>query len=243
MNIETHRSYTFATLLDPRYKCAGFHCREKAQAAKELLISVVEERLHQERSGRVARSGLNDSENQGDITDESVVSVLDTDEDITWTQLLRGAADDRPESPNNAVRDEVARYLREKLVSQRLDPLIYWKRNHKTFPNLSKLVRVYLCPPPSSVASERAFKVAKNVVGDRRLSMRPENLEMNMFLKYNLRALNYSVESLQSVPETFGCPNSQKRDPRDSDEGSEDDSTDGEDSDIDLGHDSDDGDD
>ena len=77
-----------------------------------------------------ARSGLNDSENQGDITDESVVSVLDTDEDSTCTQLPRGAADNRPESPYNAVRDEVARYLREKLVSQRLDPLIYWKRNH-----------------------------------------------------------------------------------------------------------------
>ena len=73
--------------------------------------------------------------------------------------------------------------------------------------------------------------------------MRPENLEMNMFLKYNLRALNYSVESLQPVPKTFICPNSQKRDPRDSDEGSDDDSTDGEDSDIDLGEDSDDGED
>ena len=85
--------------------------------------------------------------------------------------------------------------MKEKLVSQRLDPLIYWKRNHKAYPNLSKLVRVYLSPPPSSVASERAFKVAKNVVGDCRLRMRPENLEMNMFLKYNLRALNYSVES------------------------------------------------
>ena len=60
-----------------------------------------------------------------------------------------GAADDRPESPDNAVRDEVARYLKEKLVSQRLDPLIYWKRNHKAYPNLSKLVRVYLSPPPS----------------------------------------------------------------------------------------------
>ena len=69
--------------------------------------------------------------------------------------------------------------------------------------------------------------------------MRPENLEMNMFLKYNLRALNYSVESLQPVPKTFMCPNSQKRDPRDSDEGSDDDSTDGKD--IDLGEDSDDG--
>ena len=39
------------------------------------------------------------------------------------------------------------------------------------------------------------FKVAKNVVGDRRLTMimRPENLEMKIFLEYNLIALNYSV--------------------------------------------------
>ena len=41
------------------------------------------------------------------------------------------------------------------------------------------------------------FKFAKNVVGDCRLSMRPENLEM----KFNRRALNYSVESLQPVLE------------------------------------------
>ena len=35
-----------------------------------------------------------------------------------------------------------------------------------------------------------------------------------MFLKYNLRALNYSVESLQPVlmQETFRYPNTQKRD-------------------------------
>ena len=35
------------------------------------------------------------------------------------------------------------------------------------------------------------FKFAKNLVGDRRLSMRPENLEMNVFLKNNLRALHW----------------------------------------------------
>ena len=35
------------------------------------------------------------------------------------------------------------------------------------------------------------FKFAKNFVGDRRLSMRPENLEMNVFLKNNLRALHW----------------------------------------------------
>ena len=60
--------------------------------------------------------------NQENITVKSVISVLDTDEDSTWTQLLRRVYD-RPGSPNNAVRDEVARYSKEKLVSKRLGPL------------------------------------------------------------------------------------------------------------------------
>ena len=98
-----------------------------------------------------------------------------------------------------------------------MDPLEYWKKN-KLYPNVSKLVRVYLCPPPSSVASERAFKVAKNVVGDNRVRLRPDNdLEMNSFLKYNLRALNYDVNNLESAPADFRYPNSGARDPRDLD--------------------------
>ena len=60
--------------------------------------------------------------NQENITEKSVISALDTDEDSTWTQLLRRVYD-RPGSPNNAVRDEVARYSKEKLVSKRLGPL------------------------------------------------------------------------------------------------------------------------
>ena len=60
---------------------------------------------------------------------------------------------------------------------------------------------------------------------------------MNIFLEYNLRALNYSVEILRPVTETLRCHNSQKRDPRDSDEGSDDVSADGKDSDDDLGED------
>ena len=31
----------------------------------------------------------------------------------------------------------------------------------------------------------------QNVVGDTRLRLRPENVEMILFLKYNLRAINY----------------------------------------------------
>lgn len=106
-------------------------------------------------------------------------------------------------SPNNVIREEVTRYMKEKLSPQIVDPLEFWQRNHKLYPNLSKLVRVYLCPPPSTVASERAFKVEKNVVGDNRVRLRPDNLEMNLFLKYNLRALNYDLNNLESPPADF----------------------------------------
>ena len=109
------------------------------------------------------------------------------------------------------------------------------------YPNLSKLVRVYLCPPPSSVASERAFKVARNVVGDNRVRLRPDNLEMNLFLKYNLRALHYDMDSLESPD--FQSPNSLDRNPRDSDEESGDESiadSEVEDSEIEFREDSDD---
>lgn len=233
MNIETNRPYTFATLLDPRYKCAGFYSRDKAHAARELLISTVEERNHR---GRLARISA-DSDGRGNETDESVISVMENEDDMEWNQLLRGTVDG-PGSPNNLIREEVTRYLKEKLSPQRVDPLEYWRKNNKLYPNVSKLVRVYLCPPPSSVASERAFKVAKNVVGDNRVRLRPENLEMNLFLKYNLRALNYDVKSLESAPADFRYPNSGARDPRDSDEESGDESALGdsedEDSDIDL---------
>ena len=52
------------------------------------------------------------------------------------------------------------------------------------------------------------FKFAKNFVGDRRLSMRPENLEMNMFLKNNLRAHNWEGvrrPRFLTIGPTAGC--------------------------------------
>ena len=102
-----------------------------------------------------------DSDVPENDTDESVISVADNEEDIAWNHLLRGNMDGLG-SPNNVIRDEVTRYMKEKLFPQRLDPLEYWRKNHKLYPNLSKLVRVYLCPPPSSVASERVLFIIQS---------------------------------------------------------------------------------
>ena len=71
---------------------------------------------------------------------------------------------------------------------------------------LSKLARIFLSPPPSSSASEREFKISKSLQKDR-IKLLPKNLEILLFLKYNLRAINYST-NLPEVPKNFIPPNS-----------------------------------
>ena len=61
--------------------------------------------------------------------------------------------------------------------------------------------------------------MAKNIIGDNRVRLRSENLEMDLFLKYNLRALSYDINKvLQSADADFRYSNSGTRDQRDWDE-------------------------
>ena len=93
--------YTFATLLDPRYKAAGFICREKAQpqAAKEFLISKLEDGFRQKSNTIISADSDVNQAGKSD-TDDSVRAI--DDDAATWKQLLRFRY------LNNVVRTAVA---------------------------------------------------------------------------------------------------------------------------------------
>ena len=101
-----------------------------------------------------------------------------------------------------------------------METLEYWRKNNKLYPNVSKLVKV-------------------STAGGNRVRLRLENLEMSLFLKYNLRALSYDMDNLESVLSNLRYSNSgTMRDHGDLDEKLGDESilvdSDNEDSDIDL---------
>ena len=66
-------------------------------------------------------------------------------------------------------------------------------------------------PPASSTCSEREFKVAKNIQTDLRSKLLPKKLETQLFLKYNLRMLQYETD-LRNPPDGFTPPNSRSYD-------------------------------
>ena len=74
------------------------------------------------------------------------------------------------------------------------------------FPHLAKLARKYLSPPLGSAASERLYSVGKNVLKTTRLRLKPENMEANLFLKYNIRALGYRTD-FPNVADNWEAPN------------------------------------
>ena len=69
---------------------------------------------------------------------------------------------------------------------------------------MSRLALKYLCPPASSSASEREFSVTGLILTPKRNRLLPNNLEQLLFLKYNLRATEYSTNLPQPPPEFKG---------------------------------------
>uniref|UniRef100_A0A3B3DU20 BED-type domain-containing protein n=1 Tax=Oryzias melastigma TaxID=30732 RepID=A0A3B3DU20_ORYME len=66
------------------------------------------------------------------------------------------------------------------------DPLLWWKSQQHAFPLLSKLAHMHLCIPGTSVAAERVFSTAGDIISAQRSSLTPEHADQLLFLKKNM---------------------------------------------------------
>ena len=71
------------------------------------------------------------------------------------------------------------------------------------YPELAPVVGRYLSGPASSAASEREFEQSKHITKDK-ARLKPANAEMLLFLKYNMRAIEWKLEE---APREFEAPN------------------------------------
>ena len=95
-----------------------------------------------------------------------------------------GSEEDASEDSILPVRKQVTEYIKEKRLPRSSDPLTdFWVNNHSRFSLIGPVVRKYLSGPPASTSVERLFSAAGIVVGDKSLSLKPENVECNLFLK------------------------------------------------------------
>lgn len=85
-----------------------------------------------------------------------------------------------------AVAAELNSYIYMPSVDHGEDPLKWWKFHKINFPRLCKLAQKYLCVQATSSASERAFSTSGNVVSNHRSCLKPDKVDMLVFLAKNL---------------------------------------------------------
>ena len=82
-----------------------------------------------------------------------------------------------------SATDEFRRYLAMPGISEDADPLLWWKVNAMSFPNLSGMARDYLAIPGTEAAAEREFSKGRRLITFERCSLGPNTIQAIQCLK------------------------------------------------------------
>ncbi|XP_056434749.1 zinc finger BED domain-containing protein 4 [Gadus chalcogrammus] len=171
--------YTWATMLDPRYKTSLF-TEDEAEQCKQDLV--------RELNLSSSTSALEDTPllPNGRGGDPSAATAVGSSGDNLWSLMddirHKIKQEEKPRSSELAVLE----YLEEDILDQSCDPLDYWNLKKFQWPDLAKVAARYVGCPPSVVPAESLFSTASgsSVPGQPRPSL--ENIEGLLFLKVNL---------------------------------------------------------
>ena len=90
------------------------------------------------------------------------------------------------EAVDLTIASEMDYFSQDPTLDHNLNPLEWWRKSEERFPTLADLAKKLLCIPATSVESERIFSVAGNIVTRKRSCLKPENVDMLVFLNKNL---------------------------------------------------------
>ena len=107
--------------------------------------------------------------------------------DFFSTAHPTGSDEDAPTPWHQVVEEEIQLYKMAPVIAIDSNPLDWWKAHEQSYPHLAKLAKRYLAVQATSVASERVFSTAGDVVTAQRNALDPDNVNMLIFLKKNLK--------------------------------------------------------
>ncbi|XP_020346796.2 zinc finger BED domain-containing protein 4-like [Oncorhynchus kisutch] len=176
--------YTWATMLDPRYKTSLF-TEEEAEQCKQDLISELQVSLST--SIEIKPSLSNGCGGEVPVSSSGSPS----NKDNLWALMddirHKIKQEDKPKSSELAVLE----YLEEDILDQSCDPLDYWNLKKLLWPDLAKVAVRYVGCPPSIVPAEILFSTASVNCALNQPMPLLENMEGLLFLKVNLPLIYY----------------------------------------------------
>ena len=144
--VEEEDVLAVATILDPQFKDKFFSSAEAKATARQLLIM-----------------------NTSELSCDDVTQVPSPKRKRNDNKILKCFSEILEESGSCVAGD-----IGDTEVDHHTNSFLWWKDNTHHFPQLSILVRKYLAPPPTSVASECLFATAGDIHDKKRNRLAPE---------------------------------------------------------------------
>nr|XP_029714017.1 zinc finger BED domain-containing protein 4-like [Aedes albopictus] len=167
--------YTFATVLDPRFKLNFIPENNR----KSLIERIVADILDHNEDQPASKASAPEAQKQADSSSG-------------FWKCFEEIGSNQPQSNDPAIciiKNEFEQYQSEKIIERKLSPYAWWSANKYKFPNVYKLAKRYLSAPASTVVSERLFSTEGLVYEQHRNRLLPENGEMLTCMKRNFKYL------------------------------------------------------
>ena len=175
-----------ATTVDPRYKLLYFTEVTKKEQVTGWVLNAMEQ-------AHISSLSSNDMN-----TASSAITVAAAENGLKLSKLERLKAIEMEHQANSSslnnnsngsiqdrIRLEFSSYAIQQTISSRDDPLQWWCENHLRFPLVAAIARQLLGVPATSVASERAFSKAGDIITKKRNRLAPNKAEKILFLMEN----------------------------------------------------------
>ena len=127
------------------------------------------------------------AEEMGEATSPKKPKKSSTLESLLGAVSLPTVKENGQKTPAMRAEDEIKRYRAEKPAGLNENPLTWWRSNEREYPLLARLAKQYLCVPGTSIASERVFSTAGDIVTAKRSCLTPDHVNELLFLNKNLR--------------------------------------------------------
>ncbi|XP_054592246.2 E3 SUMO-protein ligase ZBED1-like [Nothobranchius furzeri] len=174
-----------ASAVDPRFKALPFLGEEE----QEHTFS----RLQAEAVGGMEEEASNQDEvDEMEEEEENNPPAPNPKQSSALESLLGEAYIPREERGHakktlaEVAEDEIKRYRARRPAGLQDNPLVWWRENEKEYPLLARMAKRYLCVPGTSVASERVFSTAGDIITAKRSCLTPGHVNQLLFLQKNL---------------------------------------------------------
>ncbi|XP_037962432.1 E3 SUMO-protein ligase ZBED1 [Plutella xylostella] len=174
-SIESNKIVAKATFLDPRFKKAAFGQDDNARNAQQWVT--------EELTSLLARHNEEGATVDTERTHSSF--RVPNREMSLWSFFDERASEQRP-TPIATAIVMLRQYMETPLFNRKKDPMEYWRDHERTFPELYKMAKKYLCIPATSVPSERLFSKAGYVLSERRNRLSSDKMNEIIFLNHNI---------------------------------------------------------